>query len=176
MRRTGGVRKRRAVREGNVLVGSETNAAAGQRPVAVRGGGRWRRLVVAVHGGGHWRRFVVVIRSHSFVYVPRCSLPSVASRLALGEVEGASRRTSLAARQWWWRVSWVGVSSRRLWWSWVVFVGIGRRLQVTVCFASLFCRCWVVVVIHWPVVVVLGQLASCERVDFVYRYMGSTWW
>ena len=91
VRRKVGVRKQRAVREGNILVGSETNAAAGQRPVAVRGGGRWRRLVVAVRGGGRWRRFVVVIRSRSFVYVPRCFLPSLASHLALGEVEGASR-------------------------------------------------------------------------------------
>ena len=176
MRRKVGVRKRHAVREGNVLVGSETNAAAGQRPVAVRGGGHWRRLVVAVRGGGRWCHFVVGIRSCSFVYVPRCSLPSLALRLALGEVEGASRRTSLAARRWWWRVSWVGVSSRRLWWSWVVFVGAGRRLRVAVCFASLFSCCWALVVIRWLVVVVLGRLASCERVGLVYRYMGPTWW
>ena len=93
---------------------SETNAAAGQRPVAVCGGGHWCRLVVAVRGGVHWRRFIVVIRSHSFVYVPRCSVPSLASRLALGEVEGASHRTSPAGQWWWWRVSWVGVSSHRL--------------------------------------------------------------
>ena len=85
VRRKVGVRKRRAVREGNILVGSETNAAAGQRPIAIRGGGRWRR-------------FVVVIRSRSFVYVPRCSLPSLASRLALGEVEGASHRMSPVIR------------------------------------------------------------------------------
>ena len=98
VRRKVGVRKRHTVREGNVLVGRETNAAAGQRPVAVRGGGRWRRLVIIVHGGGRWRHFVVVIRSRSFVYVPRCSLPSLASHLALGEVEGASCRTSLAGR------------------------------------------------------------------------------
>ena len=43
VRRKVGVRKQCAVREGNILVGSETNAAAGQRPVAVRGGGRWCR-------------------------------------------------------------------------------------------------------------------------------------
>ena len=131
---------------------------------------------VAVRGGGRWRRFVVVIRSRSFVYVPHCSLLSLASRLALGEVEGASRRMSLAGRWWWWHVSWVGVSSRHLWWSWLVFMGAGRRLRVAVCFVSLFCRCWAVVVIRWPVVVVLEWLASCEGVGFVYRYMGSTWW
>ena len=169
------MRKRRAVREGNVLVGSETNAAAGQRPVAVRGGGRWCCLVVAVHGGGRWRRFVVIIHSRSFVYVLHCSLPSLASRLALGEVEGASRRTSPAVDGG--GVALVGwVSSRHLWWSWVVFEGAGRRLRVAVCFASCFCRCWAVVVIRWPVVVVLEQLASCEGVAFVYHYMGSTWW
>ena len=82
VRRKVGVRKRRAVREGNILVGNETNAAAGQRSVAVRGCGHQRRLVVAGRGGGRWRRF------------------ALASRLALGEVEGASRRTSLATRWW----------------------------------------------------------------------------
>ena len=55
-------------------------------------------------------------------------------------------------------------------------MGAGRRLQVAVCFASLFRRCWAGVVSRWPVVVVLERLASCERVGFVYRYMGSTWW
>ena len=62
VRRKVGVRKRRTVREGNVLVGSETNAAAGQHPIAIRGGGCCRCLIVAVRGGGRWRRFVIIIR------------------------------------------------------------------------------------------------------------------
>ena len=77
VRRKVEVRKWRAVREGNILVGSETNAAAGQRPIAVR-------------GGGCWHRFVVVICSCLFVYILHCSLPSLALCLALDEVEGAS--------------------------------------------------------------------------------------
>ena len=51
----------------------------------------------------------------------------------------------------------------------MVFVGTGRHFRVAVCFVSLFSRCWALVVIRWPVVVVLGRLASCERVGLVYH-------
>ena len=129
--------------------------------VAIREGGRWRRLVVAVRGGRRWRRLVVVIRCRSlwtsFVVVHRALLSVVHScptrvvkrfgvaglAFGVGRGGGCWPSTIVRGRRWWCRVSWVRASGRGPWWSCVGFVGAGRHLGL------LCASCVFVAVVGW---------------------------
>ena len=75
-----GVKQERGEGEASREEGGTYWQLVGSALVAIREGGRWRRLVVAVRDGRRWRRLVVVIRFRSswtlFVVVHRAP-PSV---------------------------------------------------------------------------------------------------
>ena len=169
---------------GNVL------ALVGSARVAIREGGRWRRLVVAVRGGRRWRRLVVVIRCRSlwtsFVVVHRALLSVVRScptrvvkrfgvaglAFGVGRGGGAGRQRSCVVDAG--GVALVGcvhpVMARggRVWVSWALVV------------------IWACCVLRASLLPLLGGrgilLGRCCRswtagvVVFMWRCMGSTWW
>ena len=110
-------RERRAVKEGDVLMGS---------------------ALFAVHGGGHWRRITIIIHFHHrplllslFVAVVRSCPLRVLPFL------------SVAGGRWWWcRVTWVCVcpvvaGGGRGWF----LVGTGDRLRQVMSFACCCVTC-----------------------------------
>ena len=134
-----------------------------------------------------WYTFASPRRHHPFVDVVRCC-PSrtavrrafvsvklfgvAALRLELGDVEGAGRRTIMRGRRRWCRLA----GCVRPFGVVCGFHGPWSSFGVAVCFTRLCCRCCVVVVFCWAVVVVVGWLGSCHPAGFMWRYMGSTWW
>ena len=72
----------------------------------------WWWALASLHRRHPFSFMVVVVRSFTFRVGVFCRWP----RVARGEVQGGSRRTSVGGRWWWCCISWVGVSSRGLWW------------------------------------------------------------
>ena len=172
-------RERRADRKGERTGGWW---AAPSLPFMMRG--RWHRLIVAVRGGMRSRRLVIVIcLLTSFVAVHRAPLSVVRSC--------PSNCLASLPCVWSW-VTWrvlavelasavdaVGVAGVGCVHPVVVvcgFCGPWSLFGVAVCFTRLCCRCCVVMVFCWAVVVILGWLGSCHPAGFMWRYMGSTWW